>query len=88
MHAAEGELFRRALSDACSACDVRVSMSRSRDLLARGAEELGVPIEELRRRLTDAGRAIGKPWGQDQKESMLLGWLVLRSANRPSARRA
>ncbi len=76
VHAAEGELYRRALLEASEACHLRVTGVAGRELEQEGAR-LGLSAAELRRSLSDAGRAVGRPWTQDQKQAMLLAWLAL-----------
>ena len=82
IHTAEGELFRDALTHASEHCDLAVTGVRERELYARGAAELRIPVEELRRRVTELGRPLGPPWRQDQKHAALVGWLTLAAASR------
>ena len=77
IHSAEGELFAGALDDACRARKLPVGSVAHRNLSARAAAALGLGEEELRRRVTAAGRAVGKPWAQDQKAAMLAAWPAL-----------
>lgn len=77
IHTAEGELFRDVLVHASEHCDLPVTGVRERDLYDRGAAELRVAADELRRRVTEMGRAIGPPWRQDEKLAALVGWLAL-----------
>ncbi len=80
VHTAEGELYRRALVGASEACGLDVTGVSARDLYAQASKVLGEPEDRLRLRLTEAGRDVGSPWTQDQKESMLVAWLALRAA--------
>ena len=80
IHTAEGELFRDALARAGEACGLRVTGVRERELYARGAAELHLPVEQLRRRVADLGRPLGAPWRQDQKAATLVAWLALAGA--------
>jgi hypothetical protein len=80
IHTAEGELFRDALTHASEHCELRVTGVRERELFARGAAELRVPVDELRRQVTEMGRPIGPPWRQDQKHAALVAWLALAAA--------
>ncbi len=82
IHTAEGELFRNALTHASEHCDLAVTGVRERDLFARGAAELRLPTDELRRRVAELGRPIGPPWRQDEKHAALVGWLTLAAASR------
>jgi len=79
-HAAEGELYRQALIHASEACGLPVTGVAERLLYTRGAEELKLAVDELRRRVADMGRELGPPWGQDQKEAALVAWLALAAA--------
>ncbi len=81
LHTAEGELFRNALIHASERCQVPVTGVRERELFERGAAELGVPIDELRPRLTELGRPLGPPWSQDEKHAALAAWLALVAAS-------
>lgn len=80
LHTAEGELFRSALIKASENCGLQVLGIRERDLMARGAEGLGISLDALPLRLAELGRAAGPPWGQDQKLAALAAWLVLGKA--------
>ncbi len=86
IHTAEGELFRNALIEAGRHCDLAVTKVAERELFARGAAALRIPVEELQRRVTELGRPLGPPWRQDEKYAALIGWMVLAAAARPSAR--
>ncbi len=81
IHTAEGELFRDALTHASEHCGLPIKRVRERELYARGAAELGVPVDELQRHVTELGRPIGPPWRQDEKHAALVGWLALAAAS-------
>jgi hypothetical protein len=76
IHAAEGELFRQAIIRASNALEVPVAAVPARELYSQAAKKLGVSIEAVRRHLAEAGRAAGKPWAQDQKESFLAALIA------------
>jgi hypothetical protein len=84
MHAAEGELYREVLVHAAAACGLLVTGVPERDLHDRATVALGVPAPDLRRRVTELGRACGPPWAQDQKSAALVAWLPL-AAGPPAA---
>ncbi len=90
IHTAEGELFRNALIEAGEHCALAVTKVSERELYARGVADLGLPVQELRSRITDLGRPLGPPWSQDEKHAALIGWMVLAAAAgrspRPSRR--
>jgi hypothetical protein len=79
IHAAEGELFRRAFIRASEAEQIPVTSVPARELYSRAGKHLRISTEVIRQRLAEAGRGIGKPWGQDQKESLLAAQLVFGS---------
>ncbi len=81
IHTAEGELFRDALTHASEHCGLPITRVRERELYACGATELGIPVDELQRHLTELGRPIGPPWRQDEKHAALVGWLALAAAS-------
>jgi hypothetical protein len=77
IHTADGNHFRNALEAAAGRRGLPVTRVRSRDLEAEAAAALGKPVEALRQALKELGRAVGSPWGADQKAAALLAWLVL-----------
>lgn len=76
LHAAEGELFRQAIVGASESLGVPVTRVPARDLYPQAVKHLGVSIEVIRERLAELGRSAGKPWTQDQKESLLVALLA------------
>jgi hypothetical protein len=76
-HAAEGELYRDALAQACRKKRLAVTGVRERDLFASGAKAFRTSETVLRGRVGDLGRELGPPWAQDQKHAALVGWLAL-----------
>lgn len=81
IHTAEGELFREALIRASEHFDLPVTTMKERELYARGAGQLRIPLQKLGCRLTDMGRTIGPPWRQDEKLAALVGWLRLAATS-------
>jgi hypothetical protein len=81
IHAAEGELFRQAIVEATEACRLSVTCIPAQQLYARSAADLKLSSEALLELLATVGRAAGKPWAHDQKESLLAA-LVARKARR------
>lgn len=71
MHQAEGELFRDVLVRAARACRLGL-VEISEKHLAAGPERRGEEIAAL-------GKAVGPPWGKDQKDAALAALLALRS---------
>lgn len=84
IHTAEGELFRNALAHASKNCGLDVLGVKERDLNARAADQLGLSLDELRRRVGELGRPIGPPWRQDEKHAALVAWLALFGVITPS----
>ncbi len=76
IHAAEGELFRNAIITASEALKVPVTSVAMGELYARAAKTMGSSADEIRRQLSEARRAVGKPWAQDQKESLLAALIA------------
>jgi hypothetical protein len=77
IHAAEGELFRRAVRAAGEAAGLRVVEIRAKELGAHGAAALGVPAAKLAERLAEIGRAAGRPWAKDQRDAYLAACVAL-----------
>ena len=80
VHAAEGELYRRVMARASEACHIPVLRIPAREIQARAASALGIPSSRLAPRLAALGKASGRPWAQDQKESALAAWIALAGA--------
>ena len=78
IHTADGELFRDSLRAGCGVCDVPVEGIREKELFAAASlKALGVQLATLRRRIAALGKALGSPWGQDEKFAALAAWLTL-----------
>ena len=76
IHAAEGQLFRSALSDACAKLGLPVVGVSSKELLPQAAQATGLRPAELKRRLDGLGRTLGPPWAKDQKEAALAALIA------------
>jgi hypothetical protein len=81
IHAADGELFRRALIHAGERCRVAAFTIKERDLFAVACETLAIKRDDLMDCLTAIGKPIGSPWSQDEKFAALAAWLSLFSRN-------
>jgi hypothetical protein len=77
VHAAEGELFRRAIRDASEALGIPVIEVRARDLRARAATALGASADAIAALLVQIGKAAGRPWTKDQKDACLAARIAL-----------
>ncbi len=82
IHAAEADLFRTALADACTQHGLRVIRVVSKQLLQRAAEAEGLRPEEMRRRLAELRRILGPPWTVDQKEAALAALVAAAGTSR------
>jgi hypothetical protein len=77
VHAAEGELYRDALTEAGERCRLPVATLPRKEIAACAAKELGVRSAHLDTELTRMGREVGAPWRQEQKEAALAAWVAL-----------
>jgi len=77
IHTADGNHFREALARACRRCDLDVVRVRQKDLAGRAAQALVKSPAQIAATLAALGKAVGPPWGADQKSAALLAWLLL-----------
>jgi hypothetical protein len=80
IHTADGDHFRDAIASAATRCKLTVSRIRARDLDGEASAILRTPVKRLHETVKELGRAVGPPWGADQKAAALLAWLVLKRA--------
>jgi hypothetical protein len=80
LHAAEGDLYCRALADAAGRHGLALTLVPARDLTARAAGELGVDAAAVRDQLAALGRELGSPWRRDEKDATLAAVLALAAA--------
>jgi len=80
IHTADGDHFRAAIAAAAEQRGLAVVRVKARDLEDDAADVIGRPRETLAREIKDLGRAVGPPWGADQKAAALLAWLCLHRA--------
>jgi hypothetical protein len=83
IHAAEGELYRDAIRDACEAAGLRVVGIRDKQVGAWAAKLLGGP-QALAQRLASLGRVLGPPWREDEKHAALAAWAALGRGAAPA----
>ena len=76
-HAAEGILFRRALSAAAEAGGLRCRADSEKELYERAQTRLRRPEVELRRVVSELGRGVARPWRADEKTAALAAWLAM-----------
>src|SRR5207253_1336626 len=77
VHAAEGELYRRVLRNACASCGIPAVAIPAKEIEARAVAVLGIARAGLPARLAALGKASGKPWARDQKDAALAAWIAL-----------
>ena len=76
MHQAEGALFRDALRLAAEACGIRLVAIPEKQLAARAEQALGMPAARLLKLVASLGKALGPPWGKDQKDAALAAMVA------------
>jgi hypothetical protein len=79
IHTADGELFREALTRACTRCELQLLCTKEKQLVEEAAVELRIKEEAVMRRVTELGRPFGSPWSQDEKYATLVAWLALKT---------
>lgn len=77
IHTADGELFRDALLQASKDCGLRTFTVKESELVETASRELRLRQDEVLRRVTGLGSALGPPWAQDEKLAALVAWLSL-----------
>jgi hypothetical protein len=91
VHAAEGDLYRRVLVTAAESCRIATVQVPEKQIEAQAVRALGVKPDQLASRLAALGKAAGRPWTKDQKESALVAWIALAGRHRdvdPAPRRS
>ncbi len=78
MHKAEGVLFPAALTRAATACDLKLIAIPEKELGARVDESLEISFAVAMEQAVALGKAVGAPWGKDQKIAALAAMIVLR----------
>jgi len=80
MHKAEGALYREALVHAAGLCGLH-TIEVQEKLLTRSAElALAMPADKLRKEVSLLGRALGAPWGRDQKDAVLAALIAVEQS--------
>jgi hypothetical protein len=85
MHKAEGELFREVLVAGARACGLPVTTLRHKSALDDASKLLALPRSQLAELLAASGRAVGAPWGADQKEAAAAAIAALFASCQPAA---
>lgn len=82
IHTAEGHFFRDALRTGCESCGLPVLSVKEKELIHRAATEIGIPGDDLQRRVAELGKSVGRPWQQDEKLCAIAAWLALTRSPR------
>lgn len=77
LHAAEGEMYRDALSEAAEREGLRVVRFVNKEVRSEAAAAQGWKLEDLEVRLAEIGRNVGKPWTKDEKDATAAAMLAL-----------
>lgn len=73
-HALEGRLFRTVLADALTSVGLRSAAVAERGVYEGAVSALALSAEDLRSRVAELGRSIGRPWKTDHKLAALAAW--------------
>lgn len=85
MHKAEGVLFRNVLARAAESCGLKLVGIPEKQLAEHAKGALNTSATDLGMTLATLGKAVGPPWGKDQKEAALSALVALQG--RPGRRR-
>jgi hypothetical protein len=77
MHKAEGVLFRDVLARAAGACGLRLLRIPEKQLDEHAERTLATSVSKLRKTTASLGKAVGPPWGKDQKDAALAAMIAL-----------
>jgi hypothetical protein len=77
IHAAEGQLYRQAIAVACRTLGLEIREVPARDAASVAARRVGLTEALLAKHVAGLKRAVGPPWGQDQKQAMFAAWAAL-----------
>jgi len=83
MHKAEGVLFRDALAHAASACGLRLLRIPEKQLDEHAERALATSVTKVRKTMASLGKAVGPPWGKDQKDAALAAMIALEGRLSP-----
>ena len=83
MHQAEGELFREVLVAGARACGLTPTTLREKTAFEEAASMLGLSRTDLEAQLVALGKAMGAPWGKDQKEAAAAALVALSAKTGP-----
>jgi hypothetical protein len=86
LHAAEGELYERAVANAAAAAGLPLTTLGPKNFLEDAASALAIEVGPLGAGLVAAGRRAGPPWQKDHREAAAAALVALRAAL-PAGRR-
>jgi hypothetical protein len=86
IHAAEGDLFRNALTAAAELAGLPLVTVPEKDVAAATAHALGITPSSLQRHVAEIGHIAGAPWRSDQKLATMAAMLALVRPGGPAAR--
>ena len=79
IHTAEGEFFRKIVSEACESCHIPVMGIRERELDEQADAIFGKAAARVRQHISNLGKTVGSPWTQDEKTAALAALIVSES---------
>lgn len=81
-HALEGQLFRVSVQEALESKELKSVAIPERDVYSRAASALARSEDELKRVVSELGRAVGGPWRADEKTAALAAWMAFVGSDR------
>lgn len=81
LHAAEGEMYRDALSAAAADCGLRVVRFLNKEVRSEAAAALGWTLAQLEAWLAATGKVVGSPWTKDEKDASAAALLALATVS-------
>jgi hypothetical protein len=79
MHKAEGVLFPDALVQGARICRLNVIAIPEKWLSTHAERSLAMPLSRSMKKIETLGKAVGAPWGKDQKIAALAAMIGLHS---------
>ena len=77
IHTAEGEFFRKIVSEACESCHIPVMGICERELNELANATFGKAAARVRQHISNLGKTVGSPWTQDEKTSALAALIAV-----------
>ena len=76
-HAREGQLFPHALAAAAKTMRIPAITIVESEVFTSAAAKLGKTPDAIKIAVAELGRAVGKPWGAEEKAAAAAAWIVL-----------